>query len=147
MEDAFWAGFFNTGQYCMAGTRLLVQRPVYDEVTDRLTARADGVTPGDPLNPATDFGPIAHEAQYRKVVEYVEIGRAEGARLRTGGTASESPGQPRGLYYRPTIFTDADNSMRIAQEEIFGPVLTVIPFDTEQDAIAIANGTRYGLAA
>jgi aldehyde dehydrogenase (NAD+) len=147
VEDAFWAGFFNTGQYCMAGTRLLVQRPVYDEVTDRLTAHADSVTPGDPLDPTTDFGPIAHEIQYRKVVEYVEIGRAEGARLCTGGTAYESSGQPKGLYYRPTIFADADNSMRVAQEEIFGPVLTVIPFDTEEDAVAIANGTKYGLAA
>jgi aldehyde dehydrogenase (NAD+) len=147
VEDTFWAAFFNTGQYCMAGARLLVQRPVYDEVTDRLTKYAESVTPGDPLNPATYLGPIAHKIQYRKVVEYVEIGRAEGARLRTGGTAYESPTQPNGLYYRPTIFTDADNSMRIAQEEIFGPVLTVIPFDTEEDAVAIANGTRYGLAA
>jgi aldehyde dehydrogenase (NAD+) len=147
VEDAFWAGFFNTGQYCMAGTRLLVQRPVYDEVTDRLAAQAESVTPGDPLSTATYFGPIAHEVQYRKVVEYVEIGCAEGARLRAGGTAYKSPEQPNGLYYRPTIFTDADNSMRIAQEEIFGPVLTVIPFDTEEEAIAIANGTQYGLAA
>ena len=147
VEDAFWAGFFNAGQVCVAGSRLLVQRAVYEEVAGRLAERAAGVVPGDPLDPATYFGPLGHEGQYRKVGEYVEVGVAEGARLAAGGTAYHSEQQPKGLYYRPTVFTDADNSMRIAQEEIFGPVLTVIPFDTEEDAVALANGTPYGLAS
>ncbi|MFC1401753.1 MULTISPECIES: aldehyde dehydrogenase [Streptacidiphilus] len=147
VDDAFWAAFFNTGQYCMAGTRLLVQRSVLAEVTERLVAQAEAVTPADPLLDTTWFGPIAHQAQYDKVVEYVGIGQAEGARLATGGTAFHNPDQPDGLYWRPTIFTDATPDMRISQEEIFGPVLTVLPFDTEQEAVALANSTKYGLAA
>ncbi|WP_042393301.1 aldehyde dehydrogenase family protein [Streptacidiphilus carbonis] len=147
VEDAFWAGFFNSGQVCVAGSRLLVQRPVYDEVAGRIAERAAGVVPGDPLDPGTYFGPLGHEGQFRKVAEYVEVGLADGAELAAGGSAYHSEQQPKGLYYRPTVFTGADNTMRIAQEEIFGPVLTVIPFDTEEEAVALANGTPYGLAS
>ena len=147
IEDAFWGCFFNSGQVCVAGSRLLVQRAVYDEVVAGLVQRARNILPGDPLDPNTVLGPIGHRAQYDKVVDYVRIGRQDGAELLAGGEPYEVPGKPDGVYYRPTIFGNATNDMRIAREEIFGPVLTVIPFDTEQEAIGIANDSPYGLAS
>jgi aldehyde dehydrogenase (NAD+) len=144
VENAFFGVFYNKGEICTAGSRLLVERPVYDEVARRLVERASSTHPGDPLDPNTFFGPLAHQAQFDKVSSYVEIGKSEGATLAAGG----GPDRRRhGLYYPPTIFTDVDNKMRIAQEEIFGPVLCVIPFDTVEDAIRIANDTPYGLAS
>ncbi len=145
---AFQAGFFNTGQFCMSGSRLIVQRSVYQEVLDRLVAIVEAVPVGDPADPQTVLGPLAHRAQLDRVVEYVAIGRAEGARLVSGGelgTGGDWDG--KGFFHQPTVFADVRPDMRIAQEEIFGPVLSVIPFDTEEEAVAIANGTPYGLAA
>ena len=139
--------FAAAGQSCVAGSRLLVHRPVYEEVLQRLRARAEEMVVGDPLEPSTEMGPIANTAQLDKVERYVRIARDEGARLITGGTRSEDPALGGGLYYLPTIFADVDNASRIAQEEVFGPVLSVIPFDDEEQAVAIANGTDYGLAA
>ncbi|WP_328537678.1 aldehyde dehydrogenase family protein [Streptomyces sp. NBC_00344] len=144
VQSAFQAAFFNTGQFCMSGSRLLVHRSVHDEVVDRLAAVAESVPIGDPLDEATVLGPLAHRAQLDKVIEYVGIGLAEGAELRSGGsTGHEGPG----FYHQPTIFTGVTPEMRVAQEEIFGPILTVLPFDTDEEAVEIANGTPYGLAS
>jgi acyl-CoA reductase-like NAD-dependent aldehyde dehydrogenase len=146
VTTAFYAIFWNKGEVCVAGSRLLVQREVYDEVVERLTALCAGARTGDPFDPATDFGPIATRREFDKVMDYVRIGRDEDkARLVVGGDSLTVGG--RGWYVRPTVFADARNDMRIAQEEIFGPVLPVIPFDTEEEAVAIGNDTPYGLAA
>ncbi|MFJ4653338.1 aldehyde dehydrogenase family protein [Nocardia sp. NPDC088792] len=147
IESAFRGAFFNTGQFCMAGSRLLVQRSIYDKIVDGLVTRVENAVIGDPFDHGTELGPLAHKAQFDKVVEYVAIGKAEGAVLRTGGAAGYQGWNGRGYFHQPTIFADATPQMRISQEEIFGPVLTVIPFDTEDEAIAIANGTPYGLSA
>ncbi|MFI1564447.1 aldehyde dehydrogenase family protein [Streptomyces sp. NPDC020490] len=141
---AFYAIFWNKGEVCVAGSRLLVQRPVYDEMVERLTALAADARTGDPFDPATDFGPVASRAEYDKVREYIGIGRNE-ARLVAGGTTAPVDG--KGFYIAPTLFADADNTMRISREEIFGPVLPIIPFDDEDDAVAIANDTPFGLAS
>lgn len=141
---AFQAAFFNSGQFCMSGSRLLVQRPVYAEMIDRMAAVANAVPMGDPLDSETVLGPLAHRAALDRVVEYVRIGLDEGATLRAGGSVGATG---RGFYHQPTIFADVRPDMRIAQEEIFGPVLSIIPFDTDEDAVRIANGTPYGLAA
>ena len=148
VQHAFFGIFYNKGEICTAGSRLLVQREVYDEVLERLVAQAAGVVPNDPLKPDTFFGPLAHRGQFDKVASYVEIGKQEGARLAVGGEQFHPTDTPDGgLYYLPTIFADVDNKMRIAQEEIFGPVLCVIPFDTEEQALEIANDTPFGLAS
>ena len=147
IEHAFGAIFYNAGQVCIAGSRLLVQRPVHDQVLDELVRRAEAAVPSDPTDPATAIGPLAHQGQFDKVSGYVAIGQQEGAELVVGGRAHHPQGPDSGLYYLPTIFSRARNDMRIAQEEIFGPVLTVIPFDTEEEAVAIANDTAYGLAS
>lgn len=135
----------NSGQTCVAPTRMLVPRERYDEAVKIAAAVADAVVVGDPANPATKMGPISNRAQYDKVQRMIGVGIEEGARVAAGG-----PGRPagleRGFYARPTIFADVRNDMRIAREEIFGPVLTLIPYDSEEDAIAIANDTEYGLA-
>ncbi|MEY9964391.1 aldehyde dehydrogenase (NAD+) [Streptacidiphilus sp. MAP12-16] len=148
VQHAFFGIFYNKGEICTAGSRLLVQREVYDQVLEALVAQAVAVVPGDPLDPATFFGPLAHRGQFEKVSSYVEIGQSEGAKLVAGGRPFHPTATPDGgLYYLPTIFADVDNAMRIAQEEIFGPVLCVIPFDTEEQALQIANGTAFGLAS
>ncbi|MBB3166989.1 aldehyde dehydrogenase [Simiduia aestuariiviva] len=138
------AVFYNGGQTCTAGTRLLVQRSIHDEFMAKVIEHAQGWMPGNPLDPATSMGPMVDEAQYNTVAEYVRIGCDEGATLAFGGKRVEVTAG--GYYHEPTIFTGANNQMRIAQEEIFGPVMTVIPFDTEAEAIAIANDSIFGLA-
>jgi acyl-CoA reductase-like NAD-dependent aldehyde dehydrogenase len=147
VESAFQAAFFNTGQFCMAGSRLLVERSIYPEIVDRLVDRVERAVVGDPLDPATELGPLAHRAQLDKVVAYVEIGQYEGATLRVGGQRGYPGWDGRGFYHQPTVFTDAQPAQRISQEEIFGPVLTVLVFDDEDHAVEIADGTPYGLAA
>jgi acyl-CoA reductase-like NAD-dependent aldehyde dehydrogenase len=145
---AFQAAFFNSGQFCMSGSRLLVQRGVYREMVDAISAAATAAAVGDPLDPSTMIGPLAHQAQFDRVEYYVALGKSEGATLTAGGAPGAGPNwDGRGFFYLPTVFADADPNMAIAQDEIFGPVLTVIPFDDEDEAIAIANGTPYGLAA
>jgi aldehyde dehydrogenase (NAD+) len=143
-QTAFQAGFFNSGQFCMAGSRLLVHRDVYDEMAERMVALARSARIGDPQDPATDLGPLAHRDQLEKVRKYVQIGVSEGATLLTGG--HDGPGE-RGYFHEPTIFGDVEPGMRVAQEEIFGPVLVMLPFTSDDEAVAIANGTPYGLAA
>ncbi|MFE5739690.1 aldehyde dehydrogenase [Streptomyces celluloflavus] len=137
----------NNGEACIAQTRILAPRSRYDEVVDAIAAMMRDVTVGDPLDPATWIGPMVKQAQQQRVRSYIEAGIAEGARLVLGGPdAPDTPGLEKGFYVRPTLFADVTNSMKIAQEEIFGPVLAVIPFDTEDEAVAIANDSPYGLA-
>ncbi|MFV8817533.1 aldehyde dehydrogenase [Haliea sp. E17] len=142
------AGIFGaTGQTCIAGSRLLVQRPVYDEVVSRLAARAGDIVLGDPRDAATEMGTAANQPQFERIMAFIEAARADGATLVAGGSAAREGKLARGLFIQPTIFADVDNKMRVAQEEIFGPVLSVIPFDTEEEAIAIGNDTPFGLAS
>jgi aldehyde dehydrogenase (NAD+) len=135
--------FFNAGQVCSAGSRVLVQRSVYDEVVDRLTERARVIRVGDPRAAETTMGPVISEGQMKTILNYIEVGKAEGASAVTGGGRL---GQ-KGYFIAPTVFANVEHEMRISQEEIFGPVLCVIPFDDDHDAVRIANGTAYSLAA
>ena len=142
------AGIFAaTGQTCIAGSRLLVQRPVYDEVVATLVDRARKIRLGDPVDPSTEMGTAANEPQFRRILSMIEDAKAQGAKLETGGKQATGTGLAKGLFIEPTIFTDVDNRMTIAQEEVFGPVLSILPFDTEEEAIEIANATKYGLAS
>ncbi|MFC4201840.1 aldehyde dehydrogenase [Candidimonas humi] len=142
------AGIFGaTGQTCVAGSRLLVQRKVLDEVVKRLAARAGQIRLGDPLDPATEMGTVANEPQFRRILAAIENAKTQGAKLVAGGARAQGPGLGSGYFVEPTIFTDVDNSSHLAQEEIFGPVLAIIPFDTEEEAVRLANDSRYGLAA
>lgn len=144
IQAAFWGIFWNKGEVCVAGSRLLVECACYEEVVEKLSAMAASATLGDPLDPATMVGPIASRAEYDKVLGYVEEGKRT-ARLTAGGGTRQIAG--KGLFIEPTIFADATNDLKISREEIFGPVLPVIPFDSEDDAIRIANDTSYGLAS
>ncbi|UGY20685.1 aldehyde dehydrogenase family protein [Bradyrhizobium septentrionale] len=135
--------FFNAGQVCSAGSRVLVQEKAYDEVVERLVARAESLRIGDPADRATVLGPVISEKQMRSILDYVEIGNNEGAQLATGG---ERVGD-RGYFISPAVFANVAHEMRISQEEIFGPVVSVIKFKDEADALRIANGTAYSLAA
>lgn len=140
------AGIFGAaGQTCIAGSRLLVHRPVYERVTDAIVARARAIRLGDPLDPDTEMGPVANRPQFDRILALIEAGRDEGATLLTGGRPAEGLG--KGLFIQPTVFGDVSPGMRVATEEIFGPVLSIIPFDDEDEAVEIANDTDYGLAA
>ncbi|WP_321962714.1 aldehyde dehydrogenase family protein [Paraburkholderia sp. J7] len=135
----------NSGQTCIAPTRMLVPRTHYDEAVSIAAAAANAILVGDPADPATRMGPLSNRAQYDKVQRMIEAGMAEGARVAAGGLG-RPPGLTRGFYARPTIFAGVHNGMTIAREEIFGPVLAIIPYDDEEDAIRIANDSVYGLA-
>lgn len=139
--------FAATGQTCIAGSRLLVQASIYDEVMDRLLPLAGSARLGDPMLSDTQVGPITTPPQLAKVLDYINIGKEQGATVALGGKRPDSPELGNGWFVEPTIFTGVDPAMRIAQEEIFGPVLSVIPFRDEQDALRIANGVRFGLGA
>ncbi|MEI4480792.1 aldehyde dehydrogenase family protein [Phyllobacterium sp. CCNWLW183] len=138
--------FNNTGQSCNAPTRMLVERSVYDKATEVAAQTAKATKVGDPSQEGDHMGPLVSELQFNKVQGLIEQGIKEGARLIAGGTGRPE-GFNRGYYVRPTVFADVNNGMTIAREEIFGPVLTMIPFDTEEEAVEIANDTPYGLAA
>jgi acyl-CoA reductase-like NAD-dependent aldehyde dehydrogenase len=139
--------FRSTGQSCVAGSRLLLQRSIYDRFMERVLELARGFTVGDPMSPTTVIGPVATPPQYKKIMDYIDIAKKEGATCILGGGPYRGPGACGQQMVEPTIFVNVNNSMRIAQEEIFGPVLAVIPFDTEEEAIATANDIRFGLAA
>jgi acyl-CoA reductase-like NAD-dependent aldehyde dehydrogenase len=145
VQAAFWGIFWNKGEVCVAGSRLLVQRACYEEVIEKLTRLAQAAVLGDPLDPATQIGPIASKAEYDKVLRYVEAGKESSARLVAGGGTRRIDG--KGLFIEATLFVDATNDLEISREEIFGPVLPIIPFDDEEEAIRIANDTPYGLAS
>jgi acyl-CoA reductase-like NAD-dependent aldehyde dehydrogenase len=135
--------FFNSGQVCSAGSRVLAHDSVHNDVVERLVARAAAIRVGDPTQPGTTMGPIVSETQMKRVLDYVDIGVKEGASLAAGGTRIGD----RGFFVAPTVFADVGHEMRISQEEIFGPVVSVIRFSDEEDAIRKANGTKYSLAA
>jgi acyl-CoA reductase-like NAD-dependent aldehyde dehydrogenase len=139
--------FAATGQTCVAGSRLLVQNSIREAFVERLLALAASARIGDPMQPDTNIGPITTPAQYRKVLDYIDIAKAEGARCVFGGGPATGEGLTGGQFVQPTIFVDVDNAMRIAQEEVFGPVLSIIGFEDEDEAVRIANDVAYGLAA
>ena len=139
--------FAATGQTCIAGSRLLVQRSIHDQFVARLVEVAGAATIGDPMSVDTHVGPVTTPPQYQKILDYIAIGMAEGAQCVLGGGPYSGAGAKGQQFVQPTIFTGVSNDMRIAQEEVFGPVLSVIPFDTEDDAVRIGNDIVYGLAA
>jgi (Z)-2-((N-methylformamido)methylene)-5-hydroxybutyrolactone dehydrogenase len=136
--------FTSAGQSCTAGSRILVQRSIHDKFVEAIASLGKKGRMGDPMDPATEIGPIATRPQYERILRAIAGASAEGAHLHSGGRPAQIAGGA-GLFIEPTIFTGVENSMRLAQEEIFGPVAAVIPFDTEEEAIGIANDTRYGL--
>jgi aldehyde dehydrogenase (NAD+) len=138
------ASLMNNGQACVAQTRILAPRSRYDETVDAVVGMVSGLKVGDPGDAATQIGPLVAKRQQDRVEGYIAVGQEEGAKLVTGG--SHASGHDRGWYVAPTVFADVDPGMRIAREEIFGPVLAVIPYESEADAIAIANDSDYGLA-
>ena len=139
--------FAATGQTCLAGSRLVVHRSIHDQVVARLVEYVKPARMGDPRSPDTQVGPISTRGQLKKVLDYIEIAKGEGAKCVLGGKRAERPECGDGWFVEPTIFTNVRSDMRIAQEEVFGPVLAVIPFDSDEDAIRIANDTQFGLAA
>ena len=139
--------FAASGQTCIAGSRLLVQDSVYDQVVAKLLEVARTAKMGDPMDSGTQVGPVTTPPQYKKVLEYLQIARQEGATLLLGGKAADRPECGKGWFVEPTIFGDVKNTMRIAQEEVFGPVLSIIRFKDEEEAVRIANDVRFGLAA
>jgi aldehyde dehydrogenase (NAD+) len=146
LRGALTGIFYNKGEVCAAGSRLLVEQRVHDEFVGKLVERVKGLKVGDPMDKATRMGPVVSAQQLETVLGYVEAGRREGATLATGGERLRvSDG--RGYFVQPTVFTGVSNGMRIAREEIFGPVLSVIPFKDVDDAVAQGNETFYGLAA
>jgi betaine-aldehyde dehydrogenase len=145
MEGLKFASLMNNGQACVAQTRILASRGRYDEVVDALSGMVGALAVGDPHDEATEVGPLVAERQQERVEKYIAVGQEEGAKVVVGGNGRPS-GLEKGWYVKPTVFSGVDNSMRIAREEIFGPVLAVIPYDDQDDAVRIANDSDYGLA-
>jgi aldehyde dehydrogenase (NAD+) len=135
--------FFNAGQVCSAATRILVDRSIHDAFVEKLAARANALRLGDPREPGVNLGPVISQKQMDRVLSYIDIGKAEGAQAVAGGGRTGK----RGYFVQPTVFAGVTGDMRIAREEIFGPVVSVIPFADEEEAVALANGTAYSLAA
>jgi acyl-CoA reductase-like NAD-dependent aldehyde dehydrogenase len=147
VEGAVWGGFGTSGQRCTAASRVAVHAKVHKEFLERFAARVKALKIGDGLDPHTDVGPVVNETQLQTVMKYVEIGKNEGAKVAAGGHRAESDGLSGGWFHEPTIFSSVEPQMRIAQEEIFGPVVAVISFSTFDEAIEIANHVKYGLSA
>jgi aldehyde dehydrogenase (NAD+) len=145
LQAAFWGIFWNKGEVCVAGSRILVERAIYDEFVERFAALSSAAVLGDPLEPATQLGPIATRSEFDKILTYVEAGKQSPARLVAGGGTPKIDG--KGLFIEATVFADATNDLTISREEIFGPVVPVIPFADEDEAIRLANDTEYGLAS
>ncbi|MEV6643892.1 5-carboxymethyl-2-hydroxymuconate semialdehyde dehydrogenase [Amycolatopsis sp. NPDC051371] len=144
LDSTLFGVFSLNGERCTAGSRILVERPIYDEFCARYASRAKDIVVGDPHDPATEVGALVHPEHYEKVMRYVELGKAEGRLLAGGGRPS---GSDTGNYVAPTVFADVPSTARIFQEEIFGPVVALTPFDTDAEALALANDVKYGLAA
>jgi acyl-CoA reductase-like NAD-dependent aldehyde dehydrogenase len=147
VDGAIWGGFGTTGQRCTAASRVAVHKKIYSKFVEKFVARAEALKVGDGLDPATDMGPCINEQQLNTVTKYVEIGKDEGAKLATGGHRLTEGKYASGWFHEPTVFVDCDPKMRICQEEIFGPVVSVIPFETFEEGLAVANGVNYGLSA
>lgn len=146
-DIAMMANFYSSGQVCTNGTRVFVHRGIAAAFEERLLTRVRRIRMGDPLDPDTNFGPLASFAHRDKVLRYIEAGKAEGARLLAGGGVPEGAAFARGAYVAPTVFADCHDGMTIVREEIFGPVLSILTFDDEEEVIARSNATSYGLAA
>ena len=144
IDSALFGVFSLNGERCTAGSRILVERDIYDEFCEKYAARAKAIVVGDPHNPQTEVGALVHPEHYEKVASYVELGKSEGRLLAGGGRPDHLP---EGNYIAPTVFADVAPEARIFQEEIFGPVVTITPFETDDEALALANNTKYGLAA
>lgn len=147
VESALFANFYTQGEICTNGTRVFVERPVYEEFLSKMAARAEQLKLGDTLDPSTDMGALISASHMEKVLEYIQKGKDEGARLVTGGERATEGRLAKGFYVKPTIFADCTDDMTIVKEEIFGPVMSVLPFDTEEEAIKRANNSELGLAA
>ena len=147
LEGALWGAFGTTGQRCTATSRLILHRDIKKQMTDMLVARAEKIRAGDGVDETVDMGPLINEAARQKVHRYVQFGKEEGARLLTGGAIYEEGEWMNGYFYRPTIFDQVSPGMRIAQEEIFGPVLSIIEVKSFEEAIEVLNGTPYGLSS
>jgi acyl-CoA reductase-like NAD-dependent aldehyde dehydrogenase len=147
IEGCLWGGFGTSGQRCTAASRVVVHEKIYDRFIEEFASRAAALRVGNGLQPTTQMGPSISESQLETVMKYVEIGRREGARVVTGGRRLESGDYASGWFHEPTVFADVEPSMRIAQEEIFGPVVSVMRCRSLEEAIAIGNGVRYGLSA
>jgi len=140
------AAFMNSGQVCLAGSRILIQRPIFDEFVERFKKAASELKVGDPQDASTNMGPVVSEEHYKKVTSYLEIAKEENSTLVYGGKRPDLPEYLNdGYYLEPTVYIQEDPNARISQEEIFGPIVTLIPFDTEEEALEIANNTEYGL--
>lgn len=146
VEGAVFSNFFNQGQVCSSGSRVLVSSKIYDEFIDKMIKRVESIRIGYQMDPTSHMGPLISKQQLATAESYVKLGKEEGAELITGGKRVEVKGIKGGFYYAPTIFANVNNKMRIAQEEIFGPVACVIKYDSDEEAIAIANDSMYGLA-
>lgn len=145
-ETAYWGMFYNKGEICYAGSRMLVERPIYNEMVERVAQRAIQTRVGDPLDPNSQMGPLANKSEYENVLRYMQVGKQDGARLLAGGNAADiSTG--KGYFVEPTVFADIHSDMTIAREETFGPILSILPFEDFNDAIRIANDNQYGLAS
>lgn len=147
VDGAIWGGFGTTGQRCTAASRVAVHKNVYKEFTEKFVARAKQLRVGDGLSADVDMGPSVNESQLKTVMKYVEIGKQEGAKLAAGGHRLDKGAHAKGWFHEPTIFLDCNPQMRISQEEIFGPVVSVMPFSNLDEAIQIANGVKYGLSS
>ena len=147
IDGAISGIFAATGQTCIAGSRLLLQRSIHDEFLNLLVDKVSGIKFGNPMDSDTQVGPVTTRTQYDTILSYIEIAKKEGARCVLGGKPALQPEGVNGCFIEPTIFADVTSDMRIAQEEVFGPVLAVIPFEDEDEAITIANDVNYGLAA
>jgi aldehyde dehydrogenase (NAD+) len=147
VDGCIWGGFGTTGQRCTATSRIAVQKGVYKEFVERYVERAKSLKVGNGLDPSVEMGPCVSESQLNTVMEYVEIGKNEGARLAAGGHRLQKGEHARGWFHEPTVFADCDPKMRLMQEEIFGPVVSIAPVDSLEQAIEINNGVVYGLSA
>lgn len=146
-DGILWSAFGTSGQRCTAASRVIVHRQVQNELVDRLVSRAGGMRLGNGLDETVDIGPVVSESQLNVIHDYVGVGQQEGARLAVGGAVVRDGDLSRGYFHQPTIFDNARADMRVAQEEIFGPVTTLIPVDSLDEAIDVANGVKYGLSA
>jgi aldehyde dehydrogenase (NAD+) len=147
IDGVLWGAFGTTGQRCTATSRLILQSGIHDEMVERLVKRAEALKLGDGRVNGSDVGPLIHEASRQKVESYIEIGRNEGANLRTGGSRATGGNLDNGFFFQPTIFTNVKQGSRLEQEEIFGPVLSVIRVESVDEAFAVNNGVRYGLSS
>jgi len=147
VDGSIWASFYHQGQVCESGTRLMLSRADHDAFVEQMVEKLNAMKMGDPLDPTTQLGPVVSEGQMKSVLEYVEIGKGEGAALACGGARATGGDLDKGSFVQPTLFTNVTNDMRIAREEIFGPVLGVLQYDSVDEAIAMANDSIYGLSA